>query len=227
MGCFWSFGLSAFPQPFIRRYSSRTFAFMGALICLSIILSGSLSAQTLNLGDDVSRPIPGVGHDYVQGLQETVNPANGNVHVHIDLPVPKGRGFTLPFAFTYDSGEPYHVTSLVLGNGVFGVPLTATDLSQANGGWATTVPYATVQGFTVGISMAPYYGNNAWLCPMSSSYNFYDPNGGSHMLGLAAIGMGVDNGGPNQPPSTACNGLTNNGFAYANYTAVSISRRSD
>src|ERR1700691_5365225 len=73
-----------------------------------ILLGYQAGAQNVSLGDDVSRPIPGVGHDYVHGLSETVDPANGSLHVKIDLPVPKDRGFTLPFAITYDSGELYH-----------------------------------------------------------------------------------------------------------------------
>jgi hypothetical protein len=75
------------------------------LLCLAVFLSISVDAQNVSIGDDVARPIPGVGHDYVQGLSETVNPANGSLHIKIDLPVPKGRGLTLPFAITYDSGE--------------------------------------------------------------------------------------------------------------------------
>ena len=194
-----------------------------ALLCLTIGFSISVLAQNVSIGDDVSRPIPGVGHDYVQGLSETVNPANGSLHIKIDLPVPKGRGFTLPFAITYDSGELYHFTTLLPGQGVYGPPLYGTsgyptDRSQAGGGWSNTVPYATVQGFAVGNPLAPYYSDSAVMCPMSASYNFYDPNGGSHMLGLAAIGVAVVTESGEPLPSTACAGLKYDSVGYAYYT---------
>src|SRR5258708_40046910 len=85
------------------------------LVVLAFLMSvGICVAQNVSIGDDVSRPIPGAGHDYVQGFSETVNPGNGSLHIKIDLPVSKGRGLTLPFAITYDSGEFYHFTSLLL-----------------------------------------------------------------------------------------------------------------
>ena len=188
-----------------------------ALFCLAIGLSISVHGQTVNLGDDVSRPIPGAGHDYIHGLSETVNPANGSLHIKIDLPVPKGRGFTLPFAITYDSGELYHFGSPLAGQGWFGYGQHPTDQSQVGGGWGNTVPYATAQGFAVGNPQAPVYSDSSWQCPMSSSYNFYDPDGASHMLGLAAIGIGVmEMQAP--VPSTACAGLKYGSIGYAYYT---------
>lgn len=115
-----------------------------ALICFSVAgwisAVGLLQAQTVNLGDEVSRPIPGAGHDYIHLLSETVNPANGSLNIKIDLPTPKGRELSLPFAITYDSGEVNHFTSLMPGLGYLlnpgstSFPFITTDRADANGG---------------------------------------------------------------------------------------------
>ena len=54
----------------------------------------------------VSTPVPG-GHDYIKMLNETVNPANGSVSLHVDVPVPPGRRLTLPFSFNYNSSAVF------------------------------------------------------------------------------------------------------------------------
>ena len=96
-------------------HNSRSRLLLAALI---VFFSGTSFAQTVNLGDDVSRPTPGAGHDYIYLLNETVNPANGSLSIKIDLPAPKGRGLSLPFAITYNSGEVNHFSSLQAGVGV-------------------------------------------------------------------------------------------------------------
>lgn len=190
-------------------------------VSLAILLASSVAlGQYVPLGDDVSRPIPGVGHNYVTGLTDTVSPANGSLHVKIDLSGPPGRGFTLPFALTYDSGEPFHATSLLPGEGYYGSPTGmngdfATDYAQQAGGWGNTLPYVSVAGYNVPIDMAPYYGDNDWDCPMSGSYIFYDPSGESHMLALAAIGEGVQTYQNVPLPQQACAGLMRDGVGYA------------
>ena len=64
-------------------------------------------------------------------LTETVNPADGSLSVRIHVPIPKGRGLTLPFAFAYDSNGIHYPL-----NSSTGLPLWATD----GGGWNYTVP---------------------------------------------------------------------------------------
>jgi RHS repeat-associated protein len=176
--------------------------------------------QTVNLGDDVSRPTPGVGHDYIKGFNETVNPADGNLSIKIDLGVPKARGFTLPIALTYNSGEVHHFTSEEQGCGALsatgcnGSAYYVTDRSQAGFGWSDTLPYtaATFEALYVNSSVAQSGGGTIWTgaCPISTSYNFYDPNGGSHMLGIAAIGLFVY-GGEGQYSESFCNTATYGG----------------
>ncbi|WP_263359538.1 RHS repeat domain-containing protein [Acidicapsa ligni] len=168
-----------------RLLSARNLQFPLTLVVLLMTYTIAYS-QVISLGDQVSRPLPGSGHDYIHGLAETVNPANGTLSIKIDLPTPKGRGLTLPLSITYNSGEMYNPISLQ--------PGTSQDEFNTNrsfGGWSDTLPYATITYFAIPINEGPYYGNGP-LCPMTSSYNFYDPTGASHQLGLAAIGPPSD-----------------------------------
>ena len=181
-------------------------------ICLFIVITASsVCAQTVNLGDDVARPMPGKGHDYIHGLSETVNPANGTLSIKIDLPVPQGRGITLPFAITYNSGEVYRFSSLMAGCGGFGNAACSFPGVQVDiGGWSNTLPYATYSNIQANL---PPYPNGNTYCNMTSSYNFYDPTGASHMLGLAGIsssplGTGASQGGTGSETASACAGAT-------------------
>jgi hypothetical protein len=84
-------------------------ALFRSLLALSFfLLAGSLSqAQVGNVTDTEATPAPGAGHNYIGGLNETVNPATGSLSVRIAVPMPQGRGLTLPFAFEYDSNGFY------------------------------------------------------------------------------------------------------------------------
>ncbi len=62
------------------------------LTYIAILLAATAHAQIGNLDDTNTPPIPGIGHDFIKMLGETVNPANGSVSLRIDLPMPKGRG---------------------------------------------------------------------------------------------------------------------------------------
>ena len=89
----------------------------GILACVS--LSGCfvlLAAppgwgQVRNVTDDQATLSPGAGHDYIRMLTETVNPANGALSVRLQVPMPKGRGLTVPFAFAYDSNGVHYPVS--------------------------------------------------------------------------------------------------------------------
>jgi YD repeat-containing protein len=182
----------------IRRVPYLNAASVSIVLAATVVPVIPSCAQTVNLGDDVSRPIPGVGHDYVKGLNETVNPANGSLNVKIDLPVPKGRGLTLPFAVTYNSGELFHYVSVILGMGEMDSIKNAsyTDRSSLGHGWSDTLPYVTYSSSQVGFPNVPSFPETTdAVCGMSSSYNFYDPEGGSHQLGLAGLGE-LPAGGP-------------------------------
>lgn len=173
-----------------------TVSFLHFLLLSACIAYGQ---QTVNLGDNVSRPIPGAGHDYIHGLSETVNPSNGNLTIKIDLPVPKGRGLTIPFALTYNSGEvfPFSATTIA---GCGGLDSTyCGSYPSAMAGWSNTFPRVAASYYR--ITLPPYDS----YCDISSSYNFYDPEGGTHMLGLAAISQV---GNPMYETASACGYIT-------------------
>ena len=76
-----------------------------------------LAAQLTSIGNDVARPVPGRGHDYIDFLAETVNPANGSVNLNIQLPAPKARGLSLPVSILYNSGSVHRFASGAAGGG--------------------------------------------------------------------------------------------------------------
>jgi len=197
----------------LRPY--RALLAMAAIVAICICLTGrDLVAQTVNLGDDVARPIAGAGHDYIKGLSETVDPANGTLMIKIDLPVPASRGFTIPFSVTYNSGEVFRFTSYMPGCGGFdAAPCSSTAaLPRVLNGWSDTFPYTETSDSIV--PLPPYSPTNQTngpptsYCGTSSSYNFYDPLGETHMLGLAGI-SGVQ-GSQNYETSYACSNVTYN-----------------
>jgi hypothetical protein len=147
------------------------------IVCGASVSSPLASAQTTSIGNDVARPIPGAGHDYVHLLSETVNPANGSVNIKIDLPVPKSRGISLPFAITYNSGGVNHFVSGAPGLG----SIVQDNTTLTTGGWGNTLPYSGASVWTQTKAIL----NDSADCMFSSSYTFYDPSGGSHMLGLS------------------------------------------
>ena len=194
--------------------SNNWFGFFAALAVLSFAMN--LSAQTVSLGDEVSRPIPGVGHDYIHGVSETVSPSNGSLNIKIDLPSPKGRGLSLPLAVTYNSGNVHGFLSWKAGVGSIdsaaSSPINyyyASNRAQVGFGWSDNVPYVTFSGYSVPQPGGPGYQSLGW-CPVTSSYNFYDSNGGSHMLGLAALGVAEhQEGGP--APQQGCMNMISGG----------------
>lgn len=59
--------------------------------------------QITNVTNDQATPIPGVPHDYIKLLAETVNPANGSLSIRIQIPMPPARQLNVPFSVDYDS----------------------------------------------------------------------------------------------------------------------------
>jgi hypothetical protein len=106
----------------------------------------SAQAQITNVKDDTSTPTPGVGHDYIHLLSETVNPANGSVSLRIQVPVAKGRGITIPFSIAYDSNGVHHIAAGT--NPGYSTWLSSSGyLSQ--GGWKYSVPMVSLSAYNV------------------------------------------------------------------------------
>jgi len=100
-------------------------------------------AQLPIVTNTTSTPIPGAGHDYLNGPTETVNPANGSLSIRVPVIVPPGRGFNLPFSFAYDSDGVNYLAYNTAGYGSqFWQTPSLSTLSNpwTEGGWSDTLP---------------------------------------------------------------------------------------
>ncbi len=154
--------------------------FLPKPLVLGFVLSLTVSAsrsQITNVTNDQSTPIPGAGHDYIKMLNETVNPANGSVSLRLNVPMPKGRALSIPFAFAYDSNGVHHLT----GDGNGGSFWISDTSFLSQGGWAYSAPLLSIGDFS-----APWF-NGGGTCSFDSDFVFQDPAGGRHALGLSTI----------------------------------------
>lgn len=140
-------------------------------------------AQMTAVTTDQAPPIPGAGHDYINFLDETVNPSSGSVSIRIQVPIPADRSLNLPFAFGYDSNAAHHFSVCFSCNGPWGD--NASYLSQ--GGWSYELPSL---GFNLSTSVAGLEttgggGNNIQACSVFSNYVFSDKNGTPHQPRIA------------------------------------------
>lgn len=71
--------------------------FMLVLSSLYMGLVSPAEAQITSVTNDQANPVPGVPHDYIKLLSETVNPANGALSIRIQIPMPQGRQLQVPF----------------------------------------------------------------------------------------------------------------------------------
>lgn len=169
------------------------------LSLLSLILASAslVRAQISGVTDTTSTPVPGAGHDYIDMLNETVNPADGSLSVRISLPLPPGRKVMLPFSFTYDSNNAWFLYTFdapttyadgspvlapqapmgAIGNAIFGA------LSWS--GWSTSLPQLSRTGVQEQAQHTTNDGTS--VCGATTGYVFRDPSGGQHQLPLSHI----------------------------------------
>jgi hypothetical protein len=180
------------------------------LIICFLLVPAAVRAQITNIGDDTSVPISGVGHDYIKMLDETVNPANGSVSLRIQVPVPKGRGLTIPFGINYDSNGVNHLIGGANGSGVW----RSNTAYLAQGGWSYGVPQLNSIGYSVAGGTPP---GPTWTCSYSSSYMFQDASGGRHPLFLGAGSVVYESG------SNVCNPSQTTGGDETTVATLSVS----
>jgi RHS repeat-associated protein len=144
-----------------------------------LFTSSSAQAQITDVTNTTSTPIPGVGHDYIKMLSETVNPANGSVSVRIQAPTPPGRRMSLPFAFAYDSNGAHHIQT----DGMGTVEWWDNTAYIAAGGWSYSIPMAT--NMELQESCVPGACGPATRCVWDNDFVFQDETGGRHSLYLA------------------------------------------
>ena len=118
-------------------------------------------------------------------MNETINYSNGSVNLKISFPVAKGRGITLPYAWTYNSAGVNPLN-------MFGGSLPGWDNHGAQSGaevdgWNTLsgIPYATV---SVWSNSPPAGQGTGPLLNYESGMTFTDSSGTMHTLFTAAMG---------------------------------------
>ena len=164
--------------------SKRSLSFF--LVLWVVCFLPTARAQLTNVSDDQAAPIPGVGHDYIHSLSETVNPADGSLSARINVPMPKGRALTVPFAFAYDSNGVHFI------QGGLGQTFWRTDTTGLSvGGWTYTTPRLHTVETNNG-------GTGIYRCYYWTDYLFQDPQGGWHALRLSSLAAtaGCTNAGP-------------------------------
>jgi hypothetical protein len=100
-------------RPSCPRLASVLILFAAFSVCLLVPFA---SAQITGASGAQATSMPGVGHDYIKLLAETVNPSNGQVSIRIDVPTRGGRG-GIPYAYLYNSAGVHHVIPSIFGPG--------------------------------------------------------------------------------------------------------------
>ena len=176
--------LQSFRSRLLRKSSPILLGVVAGL--LGFILTCPSYGQSLPYGADVQRPMAGLEHDYVNGLSETVNPSNGTLEIKIPFQAPPGRKLSIPFGMQYNSGDVHRFHSFVPGCGDFSLSCSTGAASGGTNGWAPIIPYVTLLSYNFAASSSAYA---TVYCPETSSYTFYDMQGGGHSLGLVALGV--------------------------------------
>jgi len=159
-------------------------------VLLLVSLSAPLShAQIPSETDVTSTPVPNAGHDYIQGMSETVNPANGSLSIRIGVPMPPARGLTLPFSFAYDSNGSIYLGVPLCGGcsePENGVTWLSTSSMLARGGWSYSVPMLSVQddSFSVQYTL-PNEQESTFVCHGRDNFVLQDAAGNRRNLGLS------------------------------------------
>jgi hypothetical protein len=141
------------PQLVLSRRQHRiirliTITVASVAIGVALLAAPRLSAQIVAASGDQAPAVPSGDHPLIGTATEQVNPANGQVEVHIPVPVPGGRGPQLHFALDYDSGSAAH---LIWNAGLPTPTLSWADNASVIGGagWSYALPALTYDYHTV------------------------------------------------------------------------------
>jgi hypothetical protein len=177
---------------FVASLILRTLAVTVAILTVIPVAK----AQITEVSNTTATPIPGVGHDYIKMFDETVNPANGSLSVHIDIPLPKARGITLPASLEYNSNNIGHIGELpgYVPGFISWLDDGPAALNQESG-WSMPFPVLSRYRAEQVTTYPPY---TRYVCDYSTSYVFWGSNGQRHNLNLAYVPN--DSGCQNQSP---------------------------
>jgi hypothetical protein len=155
------------------------------LLGLTLAVATFAHAQFTSVGGSTSTPVPGAGHNYIQLLNETVDPGSGSLSLRLGVPIPPGRGLTVPFFFGYDSNGVHLLNVQVFPGGNGSATTWSTDISTPNqfAGWAYETPKIS---FTpLQFSMYDAQNSQTYYCNVSTGYVFQDAAGTRHQIPIS------------------------------------------
>jgi RHS repeat-associated protein len=157
------------------------------LAAFFVVITAAIACEAqVGVNNSTTTPIPGAGHDYIHFLSETVDPANGSVSVRINVPDVKGRQFSLPFSFSYDSNgvqalAPYFTGAPGGGNGSIWTNSSFSGSFLTKGGWSYSMPLLSNLFMQKKVVAA---GSPQPPCDIITDFEFQDPAGTRHLLPL-------------------------------------------
>jgi hypothetical protein len=160
------------------------------------VSSLSLVSQQTQLGYSNSPPSFGHGHDYIQLMNETVNPADGSLTLSIGVPTPSGRGLNFPYALKYNSSEIRSLQEPPAGGpgGPIYVQWAYPAYTQTTyQGWSDTLPRLVVQHTPAFEGYVSPYGDQGWysvVCEAWQGFQFTDVSGQVHQFNNFIVGGG-------------------------------------
>jgi YD repeat-containing protein len=184
------------------------YGFIVVVIFSNPIPAFSQQQGTSTMLDNTSAtPILGIGHEYIQDLDEIVNPANGAVSIRIAAPAPHERGVNLPlYAYIYDTSGQINIWPDFEASGSTSIPwrtLLHSITASVGQGWyssggntltgapnwidgSTAIPSpgapGTVSSSNTTVTMSN--ANDIYSCTLYSNYIYTDTSGGRHPLNL-------------------------------------------
>jgi RHS repeat-associated protein len=190
----------------LRAFSQRPYCVLchntqiSKLIRLFVILiitsvSFPIFAQNpvTTVDDTTATPTFGIGHNYIQSLNETVNPANGSVSVRIAAPTPVERGLNMPlYAYIYDTNGQFQlVPGFTTGTGdqpykqlLHSVTVKGVGYSSSGGSTLTGATQNTGAPGTLSFQRVSLTASVSTECVYTTDYVYTDNAGGRHSLGM-------------------------------------------
>ena len=178
--------ISGFANDLVLR---RLGLLLAALI--AFVMPLETSAQAISMSGTVTGetavPIPGVGHDYLHLLSETVDPSTGSVNINLAFPIPKSRSITLPFSLAYSTAGVFRLenpgpAALALYPNCFEDNEPPVSFANICGGWNYTYPKQTLSYTSNQVNGAD--GADEGTKTTYTNYTFSDPTGVMHNLRL-------------------------------------------
>ena len=176
--------------------------------CLPILMSVVAVAQVPAVTGTTQTPLLNSDHNYIQSLNEIVDPAMGSLSIRIAAPSPHERGPNLPkYAFIYDSAsEPQNTITPewnVPTDAYSGMPDNPPALGPFV--WGNVDPVPQYLGAYLGAPNSVSYqqlsqflqtsadSGNSISCSYLSDFVYTDPDGGNHNLDVQWVNYGQAN----------------------------------